>query len=416
MKFSKQNISNYYLYDTQVENLFIAEYMTNAPGDYVKAYLFALMFAQMNKPVDNIYIGKCLDLPPEELLAAWSYWEELGVLKKIYQNPENPLEYRVELLNLREEAFGTREPESSSQVKIKLDNAELAQLYRDVEVAARRPLDSREPEEIASWLSDYGMSPEFILFGYNFCAEKRRTTKYRYVAKVLKDWKSKGLSCPDDISEYLGEMDKNYGMYKQIFRELGFSRSPSREERRIMDTWFEDYGFTLDKILEACKKTSGISNPNINYVDAVLSSWHKEAQGGEDSSSGSGSAVEKLYAQDREQNALREEKIRSEIYAKIPRIKEIKEELSTLSFNISRYMLMGANGREAVLRERARAEDLGRERAELLVQAGYSVDAMDSIYTCSKCRDTGLLEDGTSCSCYADKLKMLSARGNDGIQ
>ncbi|NMA93482.1 MAG: hypothetical protein GX975_02335, partial [Clostridiales bacterium] len=123
-----------------------------------------------------------------------------------------------------------------------------------------------------------------------------------------------------------------------------------------------------------------------------------------------------LYAQDREQNALREEKIRTEIYSKIPRIKEIKEELGTLSFNISRYMLMGANGKEAVSRERARAEELGRERAELLIRAGYSADAMDSIYTCSKCRDTGLLEDGTTCSCYADKLKTLSARGNDGIQ
>ncbi len=411
MKFSKQNISNYYLYDTQVENLFIAEYMANAPGDYVKAYLLALMFAQMNKPVDNIYIGKCLDLAPEELLAAWTYWEELGVLRKVYQNPENPIEYRVELLNLREEAFGTREPERSSQVKIKLDNAELAQLYRDVELAAGRPLDSREPEEIASWLSDYGMSPEFILFGYSFCAEKRRTTKYRYVAKVLKDWKSKGLSCSADVNEYLGEMDKHYGMYRQIFRELGFSRSPSREEKRIMDTWFEDYGFTLDKILEACKKTSGISNPNINYVDAVLFSWYKETQWGGDSPGIPVSSVEKLYAQDREQNALREEKIRTEIFSKIPRIEQIMEELRTVSFNISRYMLMGANGKDAVQRERSRAEELGRERSKLLAQAGYSADAMDNIYTCSGCRDTGFLEDGRRCSCYADKLKMLSAKG-----
>ena len=42
MGFKSHTISNYYLFDTPVENLFIAEYMPAAPGDYVKVYLAGL--------------------------------------------------------------------------------------------------------------------------------------------------------------------------------------------------------------------------------------------------------------------------------------------------------------------------------------------------------------------------------------
>ena len=46
MSVKKQNVQNYYLYDTEVENLFISEYMPSAPENAVKLYLLALMPAQ----------------------------------------------------------------------------------------------------------------------------------------------------------------------------------------------------------------------------------------------------------------------------------------------------------------------------------------------------------------------------------
>ena len=43
MDFKKQNIQNYFLYDTKVDNLFISEYMPGAPANAVKVYLLASM-------------------------------------------------------------------------------------------------------------------------------------------------------------------------------------------------------------------------------------------------------------------------------------------------------------------------------------------------------------------------------------
>ncbi|QHI72226.1 hypothetical protein [Aminipila terrae] len=43
--FIKKKANELYLLDTNVENVFISEYMAGAPAEYVKVYLFALMYA-----------------------------------------------------------------------------------------------------------------------------------------------------------------------------------------------------------------------------------------------------------------------------------------------------------------------------------------------------------------------------------
>ena len=120
------------------------------------------------------------------------------------------------------------------------------------------------------------------------------------------------------------------------------------------------------------------------------------------------SKIEKLYEQDRQQNAEKTKQIRSEIFTKIPRIRSILEEIRSCSFSVSKYLLMGESGKEAAARERAKIESLRKERDGLLTRAGYPLNALDTIYTCSKCKDTGQLEDGSRCSCYKDKMRLLT--------
>ena len=411
MEYSKQNISNYYLYDTQVENLFLSEYMASAPGEWVKAYLLASMYAQLRMPADDRILARAIGVEPEKMDECWAYWESRGVVRRIYPDPGDSSTYSVEFVNLREEVFGSRAPQREEKAAPALDNKALAGLYRDIEAATGRMLDSREPEEIAILLSEYNMSPEFILCGYKFCAARRRSSRSRYVATVLKDWKSKGLSSPAQVEEYLDGIDRHYDLQRKIFKELGFSRSATEEEKRIMNKWFDEYGFDLDKIREACSKTAGIANPNINYVDAVLSAWHRESgKTPEDTAQLLTSRIEALYEKDRRENGEKTRQIREEIFTKIPRIRDILEELRSCSFSLSRYMLMGENGKDAVARERKKIEMLRTERSRLLNQAGYGADALDTIYTCSKCKDTGLLEDGSRCSCYKDKMRLLTEK------
>ena len=37
-------------------------------------------------------------------------------------------------------------------------------------------------------------------------------------------------------------------------------------------------------------------------------------------------------------------------------------------------------------------------------------NATDKIYSCAKCKDTGVLEDGSPCTCYAEKLERINGK------
>ena len=72
-------------------------------------------------------------------------------------------------------------------------------------------------------------------------------------------------------------------------------------------------------------------------------------------------------------------------------------------------MLTGNQPRVQELRKEI--DGLYKEREKLLVGSGYAANALDPIYTCSKCKHTGLLEDGSRCSCFAEKAARLGVKG-----
>ncbi len=406
MNFSRQNISNYLLYGTDTDNLFISEYMPQAKGEHVKQYLMALMYAQMRQPLDNEQLAKKLGTDLPSVLAGWDYWEEQGVVVKVWPDPEDKLRYEIEFVNLREQAFGPAAKSEDVPPALQLSDASFARLLRDIEAETGRLLASREPEEIASWIADYGMDPQVILFGYRFCAQNRKSNSCRYVGRVLKDWLAKGLTTRAQVEEYLAGVDQHYEAYRRIFRELGFHRQPSEPEKQIMNRWFDELGCTLEEILDACKATSGISNPNINYVNSVLVGRRREKQAQEGGSQGEASAsVEALYERDREENEEKSAALRREIIEKIPRIGEIQSAIRDTSYRISRSVLSQNAGQSKALRDQM--NKLYEERAALLAENGYPKEALDPVYTCPDCRDTGFLRDGTRCHCYAEKLARL---------
>ncbi|MBQ3921538.1 MAG: DnaD domain protein, partial [Firmicutes bacterium] len=277
MSFSTQHVKNYYLYDTEIENLFISEYMPSAPGNYVKLFLYALMSAESDLGFDNETAARKLGMSLAEVVEGWTYWESQGLVRKTCPDPSDRDRFDIEFLNIKEAAFGRRSSEEDlPQTSVKLDDRELSTLFGDVEKATGRILESGEPEEISSWIRDFGADPEVIVLAYTYCSRNRRSNRYRYVGTVIKDWLAKRLTTAQDVEEYLATVDRHYDLYKKVCRELGFHRNPTEPEKRIMDSWFGEMGFTIEKVLEACQKTAGIANPNIKYVDSILRDWKSE--------------------------------------------------------------------------------------------------------------------------------------------
>ena len=411
MGFIKEKTRDYFLLDTSVENIFINEYMAGAPGDFVKVYLFALMYAGLGVELTNEDIAKNLSMEHEDVLKAWNHWEKMGAVRKVRRNPEDKFDYDVEFRVLREQLYGEKEPKrpgvSDQNVQSFMADKDIQDMFREIERIAGRIISGTEMMEILSWINDYNATPEIIVYGFSYCA-RRKKKNLKYIGAVVNSWATEGMRDVETVEKYLSGIEKKQHLYGRVFQALGFSRRATEEEQRIMDSWFETMDFSLEKVLTACSKTSGISNPNINYVNKVLLNWYEEQQSGKTGSRKelTTSDITGYYSFLRMTEEQEAEQRRQEVYDKVPRIKEIEKEINGYSAELSKIIISNrVDRKQASDTIKHKVESLSTEKAFLLTDNGFELDYMDIKYTCPHSKDTGILETGERCQCFGEVTK-----------
>ena len=154
MNFRREKANNLYLRDTQVENIFLTEYMPGAEGDFVKVYLTALMYAGDEK-MSNSLIAKHLGMAEEDVLRAWNYWESCGVIRKRGLS-EDRFHYTVEFTCLKEKLFLTpkdaeeavSEENAPEEFNLQMNDEELRKTFDAIEEITGRMLESRESSAV----------------------------------------------------------------------------------------------------------------------------------------------------------------------------------------------------------------------------------------------------------------------------
>jgi DnaD and phage-associated domain len=254
MNYIKEKIKDFYLLDSKVENIFINEYMPEAPGDYVKVFIYAQMYAEYGLDMSNETMAKQLGITEKKVLDAWTYWEKIGAVRKHYIDNSGDVEFTVEFLNLKEFLYGkNRTPvpaaeESKSEDNI-FGNENVKKMFSEVEKKFGRGLSSTEISTIMSWLTDYSATPEVVLYGVDYCVQKNKLS-IRYIETIIRKWTELGLNTVDQVADYLHQMDERFYQYKRVLNALGFTRNATEAEKRMMDNWFDGMGFSMDRVLD----------------------------------------------------------------------------------------------------------------------------------------------------------------------
>ena len=412
MNFIREKIKDFYLLDSRIENIFINEYMPTAPGDYVKVFIYGWMYAEHGLAMSNETIAKQLGMEEKDVLEAWSYWEKMGAVRKHYQDSRGKVDFIIEFVNLKELLYGKNSsPVKGEEKKSEKDNVfgnkAVKSMLSQMEKILGRALSSTEIGRVLAWLSDYGASPEIIVFASKYCADKSKTS-LNYIERVVKEWADEGLQTVDQVNEKLQELDEKYYRYRRVLKALGFTRNATEAERQMMDAWFDQMGYTMERVLEACNKTAGISSPNFNYVNKVLENWSSEAQRrGEDVNKKpvvTQSVLNQYYDYLREKAEREAEARKAEVYDKLPRIAEIDEEIRKMSAQLSKALIMG-NAEAESKKINSVMDELSAERAVILTENNYEMDYTDIKYACEKCNDTGITDLGERCSCIKQRME-----------
>jgi len=110
------------------------------------------------------------------------------------------------------------------------------------------------------------------------------------------------------------------------------------------------------------------------------------------------------YEDIREKNKKELDKRKQELYAKLPRLKEIDDEMVNLGIRITKAVLMDKENREKLLEDLHKKQtDLKIEKAEILTANKYPKDYLQMKYSCKKCKDTGYV-GSERCNCLMQKL------------
>ena len=108
----------------------------------------------------------------------------------------------------------------------------------------------------------------------------------------------------------------------------------------MIDRWFDEMHFNMERVMDACAKAAFIASPNVKYVNKILENWYEEAKaGGRDVNTKvtvTGATLKQYYEYLRKKAEEEAENRKAEVYDRLPRIKEIDEELLNMGRRLSK--------------------------------------------------------------------------------
>ena len=288
---------------TLLPNDFIDNYMVNANGEFVKVYLFLLR--HLDDPCSSLtisMIADCLNNTENDILRAFRYWESEGLLRLekdadgriagielqktgLTQNGSSQNEAKVSRTPVQAPADTAAVPVQETQpaaAKAAVSKAvpidtfraqkELKSLLFIAEQYLGKTLTRTDVDTITYFYDTLHMSADLIEYLIETCVENGHKSMH-YIQKVALSWADSGIETVSQAREQSASYNRNC---YTVLNAFGIkNRGPASSELTYIKKWAEEYGFTLDIIQEACRRTiSATHQPSFEYADSILTKWH----------------------------------------------------------------------------------------------------------------------------------------------
>ena len=291
-----------------VPRVFIDKYMADANGEFVKVYLFLLrcMASSASSDCSISAIADHFNYTENDILRALKYWEKVGVLS-IELNEQNQLtglcfkdltggvqpvaeplvvetiSASTEVLNVPTKEKPAHSTKSSAnqkreytldEIKALTNNDAVSELLFIIEMYLKKPLNSTEMNTVFFWYDGLKFSTELIEYLVEYCITNGHSS-LRYMDTVALGWAENAIDSIDKAKEHVSIRSK---AYYSIMKAFGISgRNLADSEIVYVNKWSKEFGFDLEIIQEACKRTlSATQKPSFEYADTILTNWHTQ--------------------------------------------------------------------------------------------------------------------------------------------
>lgn len=267
-----------------VSAYFIENLLKDANGIFVKVYLYALNLAVKEAEVDTAFIARELNLLESEVIHAFTYWKETGMIIEdsgIVEFCDKPISITHDITSAPQPA-SSPEAEKKQYDSIEIANRisadqSLSELVMLSQELLSKPLTQSELETIYWFYDELGYSSEAILLILDYCISKNKRS-FKYIEKVAISWHEQGIISAEQLVKHIGEEEKKTLYTNNLRRGMGIAdRALSKPEEDYLDKWYKTYNIPEDMILLAYEycliNTAKLSFP---YMDKIIERWYQQ--------------------------------------------------------------------------------------------------------------------------------------------
>ena len=249
---------------TTIDNLFISEFMPNAPENFVKVYIFGLFKCTNAESRDNSIesFSRILSLSEEEIMTAFFYWQEQGLVKVIETQP-----FEIRYLPLKNLFTNVKKykPEKYSSFTAQAQ-----------EIITGRMITVNEYSNYYDLIEREKFQPEALLMLIKYCVNfKGDNVGYNYIVTVARNWAEENITTTEKVEERLKTFELFDTNLNELNKILSIKRALSIEERQMYNKWTADFGFSQDVILFVAKNMKKKKYSGYEKLNSILSKYYE---------------------------------------------------------------------------------------------------------------------------------------------
>ena len=321
---------------TAVSNYFIDEYMPGANDAQLKVYLYLLRMLSAGLTTSVSDMADLFNHTEKDVIRALKYWEKKELLELDYDTlgnltgihlldfttkseasdsentrnlslsrMETPIPPAVQIapapatqvtptaqvtpatqvapaaqaatvaqgIPVQNEAAYKKPNYSASQLQAAKDSLLTREFLFVIESYVQKPLSPAEMRSVLFFKDVLHFNDDLVYYLFEYCLGRGKKD-FKYIEKVAISWAEEGISTPEEAQKRAGKYDPK--VYT-IMNELGKSGTPTPIEVEYISRWTDEYGFSIEIIIEACKKTVLATDKNrFDYAEGILSNWKRQ--------------------------------------------------------------------------------------------------------------------------------------------
>lgn len=250
---------------TQVDNIFLNQFLPTAPNICVKVYIYGLYKCTnpnaYNNTVENF--ASELGVSVQDIEDAFLYWQDLGLVDILMGTS-----FQVRYVPLKNAINSTKK---FSKTKYS-DFNKKAQ-----EIIEGRMITSTEYTEYYTVMEVFQIDPKAFILVMDYCTQiKGKNVGYAYIITVARNWASEGITTYDAVLEKIKSYNCATTEINKILKICGFKRSATVEEQDKFLKWTKDYDFSIDTIKFVADMILQKQNKvNFAKIDAKLTIYYE---------------------------------------------------------------------------------------------------------------------------------------------